>query len=92
MNLEEFKNKKSDIIRSFARVENDTGSSEVQIALLTSKIIYLAEHLKRNPKDLTVKRRIMILVANRASILNYLRGTRYDSYVGVVEKLNLKKR
>lgn len=85
------KEKKAKIIKEFARDEKDTGSPEVQIAILTSEINALTEHLKNNKQDKHSKRGLLIKVGKRRSLLNYLLKTDVKRYRAVVEKLGLRK-
>jgi small subunit ribosomal protein S15 len=71
--------------------ENDTGSADVQIALLTRRITTLTEHLKVNAKDHSSRRGLLKLVAQRRSLLDYLKRTASDRYTKVLENLNLRK-
>lgn len=82
--------KKSEIISKFARGSNDTGSSEVQIALLTERITSLTEHLRANKKDHASRLGMLKLVGQRRSLLKYLKRTDYDKYAQVIKELNLK--
>ena len=82
---------KSKIIKEFARDEKDTGSAEVQIAILTGEINALTEHLKNNKQDKHSKRGLLIKVGKRRSLLNYLLKTDVKRYRAVVEKLGLRK-
>ena len=85
------KDKKTAIINEFSRDEKDTGSPEVQIALLTNEINALTEHLKNNKQDKASKRGLLIKVGKRRSLLNYLLKTDVKRYRSVVEKLGLRK-
>ena len=85
------KDKKATIIKEFARDEKDTGSPEVQIALLTSEINALTEHLKNHKQDKHSKRGLLIKVGKRRSLLNYLIETDVKRYRAVVSKLGLRK-
>lgn len=85
------KEKKIEIIKEFARDEKDTGSPEVQIAILTNEINALTEHLKNNKQDKHSKRGLLIKVGKRRSLLNYLIKTDVKRYRAVVEKLGLRK-
>ena len=71
--------------------EKDTGSADVQVALLTKRISELTEHLKTNTKDHSSRRGLLKMVATRRSLLDYLKGTASDRYASVVEKLGLRK-
>ena len=82
---------KTKIIKDFARDEKDTGSPEVQIAILTNEINALTEHLKNNKQDKASKRGLLIKVGKRRSLLNYLVKTDVKRYRDVVAKLVLRK-
>lgn len=82
---------KTKIIKDFARDEKDTGSPEVQIAILTNEINVLTEHLKNNKQDKASKRGLLIKVGKRRSLLNYLVKTDVKRYRDVVAKLGLRK-
>jgi len=85
------KDEKSKIIKKYARDEKDTGSPEVQIAILTSEINALTEHLKNNKQDKHSKRGLLIKVGKRRSLLNYLIKTDVKRYRDVVKSLGLRK-
>ena len=85
------KDKKTKIIKEFARDAKDTGSPEVQIAILTNEITALTEHLKNNKQDKESKRGLYIKVGKRKSLLNYLLNKDVKRYRAVVEKLGLRK-
>ena len=85
------KDKKTAIIKEFARDEKDTGSPEVQIAILTNEINALTEHLKNNKQDKNSKRGLLVKVGKRRSLLNYLIKNDVKKYRMVVEKLGLRK-
>lgn len=71
--------------------EKDTGSADVQVALLTKRITELTEHLKANAKDHSSRRGLLKMVANRRTLLDYLKRTASDRYQKVLEKLELRK-
>lgn len=71
--------------------DKDTGSADVQVALLTQRIQQLTEHLKTHPKDHASRRGLLMLVAKRRSLLDYLKRTASERYKGLIEKLNLRK-
>lgn len=81
----------STIIKENQRHEFDTGSSEVQIALLTHRIQHLTEHLAKNPKDFATRRGLLKLVGKRKRFLNYLNKKDHALYLEIVKKFNLKK-
>ena len=85
------KEEKSKIIKKYARDEKDTGSPEVQIAILTEEIKALTEHLKNNKQDKHSKRGLLMKVGKRRSLLNYLLKTDVKRYREVVAKLGLRK-
>ena len=85
------KERKQEIINSFKRDENDTGSSEVQIALLTERINELTEHLKVHKKDNHSRRGLLMMVGKRRNLLEYLAKNDLPKYREIVEKLNLRK-
>lgn len=82
---------KTNIIKKYARNESDTGSPEVQIAILTEEIKALTEHLKNNKQDKHSKRGLLIKVGKRRSLLNYLLKTDVKRYREVVKSLGLRK-
>ena len=85
------KAKKTSIIESNRRHDKDTGSPEVQIALLTEAINHLNEHLKVHKKDHHSRRGLLKMVGRRRSLLAYLKRRDIDRYRSILEKLNLKK-
>ena len=85
------KDVKTKIIKKYARDEKDTGSPEVQIALLTEEINLLTEHLKNNKQDKHSKRGLLIKVGKRRSLLDYLVRTDVKRYRAIVSKLGLRK-
>ncbi|RKW37683.1 MAG: 30S ribosomal protein S15 [Lachnospiraceae bacterium] len=85
------KEKKAAVIAEYARKEGDTGSPEVQIAILTARIIELTEHLKLNKKDHHSRRGLLKMVGKRRGLLKYLRDTNLESYRSLIEKLEIRK-
>lgn len=85
------KERKQEIIETFKRDANDTGSPEVQIALLTERITELTEHLKVHKKDNHSRRGLLKMVGKRRSLLNYLSKKDVERYRAIVEKLSLRK-
>ena len=85
------KEKKTSIINEYARGEGDTGSPEVQIAVLTARIAELTEHLKANQKDHHSRRGLLKMVGRRRGLLDYLKGTDIDRYRTLIEKLGIRK-
>ena len=82
---------KSSIIAEYGRHEGDTGSPEVQIALLTARINHLNEHLKLNKKDHHSRRGLLLMVGQRRGLLDYLKNTDIESYRALIAKLGLRK-
>ena len=82
---------KESIVKKFARNEKDTGSAEVQIAILTEEILVLTEHLKEHKHDYHSRRGLLKKVGQRRSLLNYLKNKDVTRYRDVVKKLNLRK-
>lgn len=85
------KERKEEIINTFKREENDTGSPEVQVALLTERINELTGHLKVHAKDNHSRRGLFQMVGKRRNLLNYLSKKDINRYRDLVEKLNLRK-
>ena len=82
---------KTEIIGTYGRHEGDTGSPEVQIALLTARINHLNEHLKINKKDHHSRRGLLLMVGQRRGLLDYLKKTDIESYRELIAKLGLRK-
>ncbi|HOJ49793.1 MAG TPA: 30S ribosomal protein S15 [Spirochaetota bacterium] len=85
------KEKKQEVMAEFARKPSDTGSPEVQIALLTNRIKYLVEHLDVHKKDFHTKKGLLDLISKRKKLLKYLKEKNFQSYKNVIEKLGLRK-
>jgi len=83
--------RKQELIKSFQIHENDTGSPEVQIAILTERINYLNEHLKINKKDHHSRRGLLKMVGARRSLLDYLKKSDFDRYRSIVTRLGLRR-
>ncbi len=83
--------KKTEIIGSNARHEGDTGSPEVQVAILTSRIVTLTEHFKLHHKDNHSRRGLLMMVNKRRSLLDYLKKRDVDRYNALIQKLGLRK-
>ena len=82
---------KQQLIEKYRVHESDTGSPEVQIAILTERINYLTEHLKEHKKDHHSRRGLLKMVGQRRGLLNYLRDNGIERYRTILEKLNLRK-
>lgn len=85
------KEKKTELIKEYGRKEGDTGSPEVQIAILTERIRELTEHMKKNPKDYHSNRGLLKLVGQRRGLLDYYRKKDLEGYRALIEKLGLRK-
>ena len=83
--------KKQEIMTKFAQHEGDTGSPEVQIAVLTARIAYLTEHLKEHKKDHHSRRGLLKMVGHRRRLLSYLYNKDIERYRDIIAKLNLRK-
>ena len=83
--------RKQEVISKFRQHEGDTGSPEVQIALLTERIGYLTEHFKTHTKDHHSRRGLLKLVGQRRRLLDYLKGKNLDRYRGVIQTLGIRK-
>ena len=82
---------KQEIINEYGRHEGDTGSPEVQVALLTARINHLNEHLKNNQKDHHSRRGLLLMVGQRRGLLEYLKKTDIEGYRALIAKLGLRK-
>lgn len=85
------KEKKTAIINEYARTPGDTGSPEVQIAVLSARIAELTEHLKANPKDHHSRRGMYKMIGQRRGLLDYLMKTDLEGYRALIEKLGIRK-
>ena len=85
------KEKVEELTKEFGKKEDDTGSTETQIAVLTERIKNITSHLKNNKKDHSGRRGLVILVSKRRKLLNYLRRINVNSYRSLLEKLNIRK-
>lgn len=84
-------NKKSEIIGNFKLHEKDTGSPEVQIAILSERIVYLTEHFKTHTKDHHSRRGLLKLVGQRRKLLDYLKTSDKERYENVISRLGIRK-
>ncbi len=82
---------KIEIVESHRRTGQDTGSPEVQVALLTERINQLTEHLRTHPKDFHSRRGLLMMVGKRRRLLQYLSREAHDRYRGLIEKLGLRR-
>jgi len=85
------KEKKTEIIQTHAQHEGDTGSAEVQVALLTARINDLTEHFQKHPKDFAGRRGLLRLVGRRRNMLNYVRNQDVERYRAIIKALGLRK-
>ena len=85
------KDKKQAIIAEYGRTPNDTGSPEVQVAILTARIQELTEHLKENPKDHHSRRGMLKMIGQRRGLLSYLKEIDIGRYRSLIERLGLRK-
>ena len=85
------KEKKTAIIKEYGRTEGDTGSPEVQVAVLTARIQELTEHLKEHPKDHHSRRGLLKMVGQRRGLLGYLKEKDIERYRALIERLGLRK-
>jgi small subunit ribosomal protein S15 len=85
------KEKKAELIKEFQREEGDSGSPEVQIAILTTRINTLTEHMRANKKDYSTRRGLLGMVSRRRRLLDYVRKINADRYLDIIERLNIRK-
>lgn len=91
MNVTEYWSEKPKIVGQYRTHDTDTGSPEVQVALLTNRIAYLTEHFKSNAKDHHSRRGLLQLVGRRRRLLDYLKRESPDRYHKLIERLGLRK-
>ena len=84
-------NENKEIVKSFGKNDTDTGSTEVQVALLTKKINELSEHFKVHKKDHHSRRGLIGMINNRRKLLKYLKGKNEEEYQSLIKKLGLRK-
>ena len=85
------KERKQELIGSFRREDKDTGSPEIQIALLTSRISELTEHLRTHPKDFASRRGLLMMVSRRRRLLDYLKKVFPQRYLDMLRRLDIRK-
>ena len=83
--------KKAELIKEYAQKEGDTGSPEVQVAILTTRILNLTEHLKTHKKDFHSRRGLLIMVGQRRRLLDYLKSRNEARYQGLISRLGLRR-
>ena len=84
-------NEKKEIVKEFGEKDTNTGSTEVQVALLTTKINELSEHFKTHKKDHHSRRGLLGMINNRRKLLKYLKGKNEEGYQSLIKKLGLRK-
>ena len=82
---------KAELIKKFGRGENDTGSTEVQVAILTTRINNLTEHLKTHKKDFHSRRGLLVMVGQRRRLLDYLNSNSNERYTDLIKSLGLRR-
>ena len=85
------KERKTELIDGFRRGDTDTGSPEVQIAILTTRINELTDHMRTHKKDYASRRGLLMMVSRRRRLLDYLKGIAPQRYVGIIRRLNIRK-
>ena len=85
------KEQKEEIVSQYQKNGSDTGSPEVQIAILTTRINHLTEHMRSNKKDYSTRRGLLGMVSRRRRLLDYLRKVNPDRYLDIIEKLGIRK-
>jgi len=83
--------KKTEVINTYKRADNDTGSPEVQIAILTTRIVNLTEHMKEHKKDVHSRRGLLKLVSQRRKLLDYLKSVEEERYQKIIESLGIRR-
>ena len=82
---------KAELVKKYGRGENDTGSTEVQVAILTTRINNLTEHLKTHKKDLHSRRGLLVMVGQRRRLLDYLNSNSNERYAELIKSLGLRR-
>ena len=85
------KERKAELVKEFQLSDDDTGSPEVQIAVLTTRINNLTEHMRQNKKDYSTRRGLLGLVSRRRRLLDYVRKVNPDRYLDIIGRLNIRK-
>ena len=85
------KEEKTEIVQNFRRADGDTGSPDVQIAILTKRINALTEHMRTHPKDFSTRRGLLGMVSRRRRLLDYVRSIEPNRYLDLLEKLGIRK-
>ena len=82
---------KAELVKKYGRGENDTGSTEVQVAILTTRINNLTEHLKTHKKDFHSRRGLLVMVGQRSRLLDYLNSNSNERYAELIKSLGLRR-
>ena len=82
---------KAELVKKYGRGDNDTGSTEVQVAILTTRINNLTEHLKTHKKDFHSRRGLLVMVGQRRRLLDYLNSNSNERYTGLIKSLGLRR-
>ncbi len=85
------KEKKADLVKAQGRAANDTGSPEVQIAILTERINNLTEHMKQHKQDMSTRLGLIKMVSRRRSLLDYIKSKNFDTYAKLLQDLGIRK-
>lgn len=85
------KERKNELVKEFKQSDGDTGSPEVQVAILTTRINNLTEHMRINKKDFATRRGLLGMVSRRRRLLDYLRDVNPDRYLDIIGRLNIRK-
>ncbi|MCH2177905.1 MAG: 30S ribosomal protein S15 [Mariniblastus sp.] len=85
------KERKAELVKEYQDSDNDTGSPEVQIAILTTRINNLTEHMRSNKKDYSTRRGLLGMVSRRRRLLDYVRKVNPDRYLDIIGRLNIRK-
>jgi len=85
------KDRKQELIGAFRRGKADTGSAEIQIALLSSRISHLTDHFKKHTKDFASRRGLLMMVSRRRRLLDYLKRTAPQRYLDIIKRLEIRK-
>ena len=85
------KENRAEIVKAFQREDGDTGSPDIQIAILTTRINNLTEHMRSNKKDYSTRRGLLGMVSRRRRLLDYVRKIDADRYLDIIERLNIRK-
>jgi small subunit ribosomal protein S15 len=91
VNVTDYRSEKPNVVRQYRTHDTDTGSPEVQVALLTNRIAYLTDHFKSNAKDHHSRRGLQRIVSRRRRLLDYLKGESPERYHRLIERLGLRK-